>query len=98
VLYFMSGAEPDSLSGAGFAYLLFVGPGLVFALVDWLVAKSPVPVIGTTIVGFWALVLAALLLWDRGFDRETMTFGLVGAIPAAVCSWLSMKSQQDRTK
>jgi hypothetical protein len=92
VLYIVSGAEPDSLSGAGFAYLLFVGPGLVFALVDWLIAKAPVPgVIGTTLFGYGALVQAALLLWDRGLDKETLTFGLVGAIPAAVCSWLSKK-------
>ena len=90
VLYILTDAVPDSLSGSGFAYLIFVAPALLFALVDWLFAKAPIPaVVGTTLFGYAAAVLSASMLWGRGLDKETLTFGLVGAIPAAVCSWLS---------
>jgi hypothetical protein len=97
VLYVLTDAAPDSLSGAGFAYLIFVAPALLFAVVDWLFAKAPIPVVmGTTLFGYAAAVLSASILWGRGLDKETLTFGLVGAIPAAVCSWLSSKNQQER--
>jgi hypothetical protein len=49
VLHVLTGAVVDSLSGPGIMYLVFIVPGLVLALVDWLVAKTPIPaVIGTT--------------------------------------------------
>ena len=41
VLYVLTGAVVDSLSGPGIIYLASIGPGLVLALVDWLVAKRP---------------------------------------------------------
>src|SRR5271170_3184478 len=56
VLYVLTGAVVDSLSGPGIMYLVSIGPGLVLALVDWLVAKAPIPaVIGTTLspMGLW---------------------------------------------
>jgi hypothetical protein len=58
VLYVLTGAVVDSLSGPGIMYLGSIGPGLVLALVDWLVAKTPIPaVIGTTLFAYGALVL-----------------------------------------
>jgi len=87
VLYVLTGAVVDSLSGPGIVYLFCIGPGLVLALVDWLVAKTPIPaVIGTTLVAYGALVV--FLAWD-GSARYIFALGLIGAIPAAVCSWLS---------
>lgn len=87
VLYVLTGAVVDSLSGPGIMYLISIGPGLVLALVDWLVAKTPIPaVIGTTLFAYGALVL--FLAWD-GSAKDILALGLIAAIPAAVCSWLS---------
>jgi hypothetical protein len=91
VLYVLTGAAVDSLSGPATMYLVFIGPGLGLALVDWLVAKTPIPaVIGTTVFAYGALVL--FLAWD-GSAKDILALGLVGAIPAAVCSWLSSGRQ-----
>jgi hypothetical protein len=94
VIYILSGAEIDSLSGPAFGYLIFMGPGLVLALVDGLLAKTPIPgVIGTTLFAYVFTVLLAQMDWGRGLDKAMLALGLVGAIPAAVCSWLSKKNQ-----
>jgi hypothetical protein len=87
VIYILTGAVVDSFSGPALMYLVFIGPGLVAALVDWLVAKTPIPaVIGTTLFAYVALVL--YLAWD-GSAKYIFALGLIGAIPAAACSWLS---------
>jgi hypothetical protein len=87
VLYVLTGAVVDSVSGPGIMVLIAIGPGLVFALVDWLVAKTPIPaIIGTTLFAYGALVL--FLAWD-GDANGILALGLIFAIPAAVCSWLS---------
>jgi hypothetical protein len=87
VVYILTGAELDSVSGPALLYAAFAGPGLVLALVDWLIAKTPIPaVIGTTLFVYGALVL--YLAWD-GNARWIPVLGLIGAIPAALCSWLS---------
>jgi len=87
VLYVLTSAVVDSLSGPGIMYLVSIGPGLVLALVDWLVAKTPIPaVIGTTLFAYGALVL--FWAWD-GSAKDIFALGLISAIPAAVCSWLS---------
>ncbi len=86
VLYILTGAEVDSVSGPALVCAVFIGPGLVLAGVDWLLAKTPVPsVIGTTLFAYGVSVLA--VTWAGTID--VWVFGLVGAIPAAVCSWLS---------
>jgi hypothetical protein len=87
VIYILTGAVVDSFSGPALMYLVFIGPGLVAALVDWLVAKTLIPaVIGTTLFAYVALVL--YLAWD-GSAKYIFALGLTSAIPAAVCSWLS---------
>jgi len=87
VIYVLTGAVVDSFSAPALTYLVLIGPGLVVALLDWLVAKTPIPaVIGTTLVVYAALVL--YLAWD-GSAKYIFVLGLISAIPAAVCSWLS---------
>jgi hypothetical protein len=86
VLYILTGAVLDSLSGPAFGYLMLIGPALVVALVDWFVARTPIPsVIATTLFAYGVSVLT--VAWAG--TRDILVFGLVGAIPAAVCSWLS---------
>jgi hypothetical protein len=96
VLYIVSGAVPDSLFGVAFIYLISIGPALLVALVDWFIAATlnVIPgFIATALFGYGASVLSALMAWDRGLDKEMLALGLVGAIPAAVCSWLSANQQ-----
>ncbi len=91
VLYVLTGAVVDSLSGPAFMYAIAMGPGLAVALVDWLIAKTPVPaVIGTTLVVYGTLVLLPAL---DGSTRQIFALGIIGAIPAAACSWLSDASR-----
>ena len=91
VIYFLTGAVVDSLSGPAFCYLGFIGPGLVVALVDWLAARTTVPgVIATTLFAYVVSVLAVVWACTIG----VWVFGLVGAIPAAVCSWLSNNARK----
>jgi hypothetical protein len=86
VLYILTGAVVDSLSGPAFCYLMFIGPALVVALVDWLASKTRIPVvIATTLFAFVVSALSAA--WAGTID--VLVFGLIGAIPATICSWLS---------
>ena len=88
VLYILTGAVVDSLSGPAFGYLMFIGPALVVALVDMWASRllSVIPgVIATTLFAYGVSVLA--VAWTG--TRDVSVFGLVGGIPAAVCSWLS---------
>jgi hypothetical protein len=90
VLYILTGAEVDSLSGPAFCYLMFIGPALVVALVDWGAARTRIPsVIAATL--FACLVSVLAVTWAGTID--VLVFGLVGAIPAALCSWLSREKQ-----
>jgi hypothetical protein len=72
VVYILTGAELDSVSGPALLYAAFAGPGLVLALVDWLIAKTPIPaVIGTTLFVYGALVL--YLAWDGNAAATNVT-------------------------
>jgi len=89
-LYLLSGAMVDSFSGPAFMYLLAMAPGLAVAFVDWLIGKTLIPaVIGTTVSVYAVLVL--FLAWE-GSAPAIFGLGLVGAIPAAICSWLSREA------
>jgi hypothetical protein len=91
LIYLLTGAELDSLSGPAMGYLIFLGPGLAVALVDWLFARTRIPVvIATTLVTYGASVL--FLAWDG--ERYLLALGLIGGIPAAVCSWLSSPNRR----
>jgi hypothetical protein len=92
VLYILTGALVDSLSGPAFGYLAFIGPALVVALVDWLASRLGVVhgVIAATLFAYAVTVLA--VVWAG--TRDVWVLGLVGAIPAAVCSWLSIPNRR----
>jgi hypothetical protein len=95
VIYILTGAVVDSFSGPGLIYLVCIVPGLVLALVDWGFARTRIPaVIGTTLFVYGVLVL--FLAWD-GSAKYIFALGLIGAIPAAVCSWLSRDRQTGAT-
>jgi hypothetical protein len=92
VLYILTGAVVDSLSGPAFGYLMFIGPALVVALVDRLASRLSVihGIIATTLFAYGVSVLT--VAWAG--TRDVLVFGLVGAIPAAVCSWLSILNRR----
>lgn len=93
--YILADAVVDSLSGPAIMYCLFIVPALVVALVDWLVAKTRVPnIIATTLFAYGGSVLIVVL----ANVIDAWVFGFVGAIPAAVCSWLSGRTAQSRSK
>ena len=73
------------------AYTLAVIPALILAWVD----QAFHSLVGTTIAGAAIAYLAALIIGFPFLDyRATLMIGLIGAIPAAVCSWLSSLSNR----
>jgi Family of unknown function (DUF5413) len=77
-----------------YSYLFGILPLLMIAAIDDIVfhVKRIVPVLRMVIVGLIAFVAAAFLYGSRGSDSGTLQFflyGLVGLVPAAVCSWLA---------
>jgi hypothetical protein len=85
VMYVLTGAAQDGGLGPVFMVLVFIVPGLLVAGLDWLVAKTSVPaVVVTTLLAYGLTVLAMALL--LGSSRQIVALGLIGAIPAAVCS------------
>ena len=73
------------------AYSFAVIPALILAWVD----QAFHSLAGTTIAGAAFAYLAALSIGFPFLDyRATLMIGLIGAIPAAVCSWLSSLSSR----
>jgi xanthine/uracil permease len=92
--YTLTGASQDSGVGPVVMYLGLIVPGLVVALIDWLVGKTFAPVVvATTLVTYALSVLA--LGWALGPSLQTPALGLIGAIPAAVCSWLNQRAGRE---
>lgn len=94
VLYILTGAVVDSFSGPAVCYLAFIGPALAVALIDWFGSRlSVIPgVIAPTLFAYAGSVLA--VAWAG--TRDVWVLGLVGGIPAAMCSWLSNEQQNGR--
>lgn len=88
VLYILTGAVVDSLSGPAFGYLMFIGPALVVALVDMWASRLLGVIPGVIATMLFAYGVSVLTVAWAG-TRDVSVFGLVGGIPAAVCSWLS---------
>ena len=87
--------NPQAIFVVGWGYVVGVVPALVCAVVDLLLGKTRIPaVIGTTLVGYGIAILAGLTIFDWGLIERILAFGLLGAIPAAVCSWLSGKHKE----
>jgi hypothetical protein len=79
------------LVALGLAYAVTVIPALILAWVDQAFHSLG----GTTIAGAAIAYLAALSIGFPFLDyRATLMIGLIGAIPAAMCSWLSDKSMR----
>ncbi len=73
------------------AYTFAVIPALILAGIDQAFHSLG----GTTIAGAAIAYLAALTIGFPFLDyRATLMIGLIGAIPAAVCSWLSSLSSR----
>jgi hypothetical protein len=75
----------------GLAYTVTVIPAWLLAAVDRKFRSLEV----TTIAGAATAYLAALSIGFPFLDyRATLMIGLIGAIPAAVCPWVSDKSMR----
>jgi hypothetical protein len=74
------------------AYAIAVIPALLLAWVDWAFSAKPLRVMGTAVTAALAAVLIVLFLsGGSGELWPVLMVGLVGGVPAAVCSWLSDK-------
>jgi hypothetical protein len=75
------------------AYTFAVIPALILAGVDQAFHRLE----GTAIAGAVLSYVAALVIGFPFLDyRATLMIGLIGAIPAAVCSWLASEKQNGR--
>jgi uncharacterized membrane protein YeaQ/YmgE (transglycosylase-associated protein family) len=77
-----------------YSYLFGILPLLMIGAVDDIVfhVKRVAPVLRMLIVGLIAFFAAEFIYGNRGSDSGTLQFilyGLVGFIPAVVCSWLA---------
>lgn len=71
------------------SYPIAIVPALLMAWVDRVLSRQPFQVLKTTAVGGLAsLLILAFLGGLSAFWPSVMVF-LLGAVPAAVCSWLS---------
>ena len=74
------------------AYAIAVIPALLLAWVDWALSAKPtrLRVVGTAATA--ALTSVLIMRFMSGVSDDLWPFlmvGLVGGVPAAVCSWLS---------
>jgi uncharacterized membrane protein YeaQ/YmgE (transglycosylase-associated protein family) len=77
-----------------YSYLFGILPLLMIAAIDDIVfhVKRVVPVLRMVIVGLIAFFAAEFIYGSRGSDSGVLQFilyGLVGFVPAVVCSWLA---------
>lgn len=75
------------------AYMLGIGPALITALFDHVLARRSVRlrILWTTLFAYAAAYLILLNAWSAGtvHGPALLLFGLIGAVPGAVCAWLS---------
>lgn len=79
-----------------FAYLGAILPAWLSAAMDRALSTKPtyLRMIGTAVTAALITDAVALFFWGSVDDyRPVLMAGLVGAIPAAVCSWLSSSRQ-----
>lgn len=74
-------------------YMLGIVPALVTAAFDHALARrrARLRILWTALFGYAAAYLILLTAWLDGFVHGPylLAFGLVGAVPGAICSWLS---------
>jgi hypothetical protein len=84
------------LDWLGIAYMVAIIPAWLTAAVDWALSAKPtyLRIAGTAVTGAVITESVALFMWGffAGYWPVLMA-GLVGAVPAAVCSWLSSLNQ-----
>ena len=89
------------LDWLAYAYPAAIIPAWLTAGMNWKLSEKPtyLRIVGTTFVGAVITGSIAFFLWDgfREFFPALMAT-LVGAIPAAVCSWLSSEKQNGRAQ
>jgi hypothetical protein len=75
------------------AYMLGIVPALVTAAFDHALARrgARLCILWTALFGYAAAYLILATAWLDGFVHGPylLAFGLVGAVPGAICSWLS---------
>ncbi|MBI3702153.1 MAG: hypothetical protein HY242_17150 [Afipia sp.] len=82
--------NPEAYKLVGWAYVVCAVPALVIAFADTVFRRSRIPaVIGTALVGYAIAFAVAVWIFDSGLVQRILTFGLIGALPAAICSRLS---------
>jgi hypothetical protein len=81
-------------------YLVSIFPALMVGLFDWIAELIELPQrpIGTAIVG-WVLAVLVLRDWLALPDLTGwfVAIGLIGALPAFVCSWVTLKIRQKQS-
>ena len=89
------------LDWLAYAYPAAIIPSWLTAGMNWKLSEKPtyLRIVGTTFAGAVITGSIAFFLWDgfREFFPALMAT-LVGAIPAAVCSWLSSEKQNGRAQ
>jgi hypothetical protein len=87
------GGPMGFLFGLPFAYLFGLPVVLIMWAEDWWLADKislPVKIVTSACVGYVAVIAILLMVATRHLSlHECLTFGIVGAIPAAICSWLA---------
>jgi hypothetical protein len=77
-------------TGALFAYVVGAPFAGMSAFTDWLLRRRAWRIVSTTIVGGATSAFLALAAYLKfGNATNFLVLAAVGAIPAAVCSWLS---------
>ena len=73
------------------AYVIGIVPALIVAQFDHAVARSRYRVLWTTLFAYLAGFLPILGALMMGFVQGlwVLPFGLIGAVPGAICSWLA---------
>lgn len=90
----IDGGFPGVLFGLPFAYLFGILPALVMWLEDWWLCEKislPAKILTSAVTGYLAVIVLLLLNTAPGQVKlpQILTFGIVGAVPAAICSLLS---------
>lgn len=89
--------NPEAIKIVGWAYVVCAVPALSLALVDKVARRSRIHAVAATAFAGYIIALAvAIWIFDSGLVQRIVTFGLIGAIPAAACSWLANKYEARR--
>ena len=85
--------DPHQIVLLPVAYMLGLAPALVTALFDHVLARRRMRrrILWTALFAYAATDLILLTAWSAGtvHGPALLVFGLIGAIPGAICAWLS---------